>query len=222
MRVLKNLKSLFIEETPAAPASLPAEPSVPSPSGVVTGAGSGKGEQASAGPVLPDEQFLSVLLSALEENNVEGYDYLEFRDALRSLRQMAMDEPTRFRSAFAVAQTMKATRDFLLRSGRVYLHVLDQEKASFLKALREREERDIAGRQLRVTQLEEDVRLKEQQIQALQQAIQEARREQAQTRAEVSQLQDRMTQTQERFTSAQTFLQEEIQADLSKIEQYLT
>ena len=69
----------------------------------------------------PEERFLTMLWEVLAKNDLEGFDYLEFREALKNLDNMAMDEATRYKSAMAMAKTMKASKQVLLQSANHYL-----------------------------------------------------------------------------------------------------
>ena len=51
-----------------------------------------------------DEKFVNRLLGAIEEHNIDGFDYIEFKQALTNLGNVQMDEGTKFKSALAMAQ----------------------------------------------------------------------------------------------------------------------
>src|SRR5690242_18768533 len=116
---IKNLKSLFIEE---------AETTAPDAS---ANSGSEKNSSRDAAPVASagasDQRIMSALLKALEENNMDGFDFLEFKNSLKALSQMPLDEATKFRSAFATASTMGVTVAKLLDSVDYYKKVLIAE-----------------------------------------------------------------------------------------------
>ena len=76
-------------------------------------------------------KFTNILFGAMEKNDQEGFDYLEFKQSLQNLAKMPMDEATRFKSAFAMAQTMGVTPDLLVKSAEFYIQVLDGEKNLF-------------------------------------------------------------------------------------------
>ena len=57
-----------------------------------------------------DDRSLEFLASALEKNNLPGFDYYEFKRAVVALRQMQLDEPTAHKSAFATAATGGVTK----------------------------------------------------------------------------------------------------------------
>ena len=86
MRMWKNIKSLFIIEEDVPEASTDG-PVAPSPVARVV---ENPSVSQSKGKVT--EQFTEVLLRAMSEQDIEGFDYLEFKKSLNSLRQMEMDE----------------------------------------------------------------------------------------------------------------------------------
>ena len=61
-----------------------------------------------------DERSINVLTKALENANLPGFDYLEFKQSLAALTQMNMDEAMAIKSAFATASTMGLTKEKLL------------------------------------------------------------------------------------------------------------
>ena len=127
--MLKNLKSLFIVEeqnAPEKPAEDPKPTVTPSPK---------IAESREGDPGKITQKFIEVLFKAMESNNLDGFDYLEFKQSLQSLSKMPMDEATRFRSAFAMAETMGATTQQLLSSANHYIDVLKSEETKFEKAL---------------------------------------------------------------------------------------
>ena len=79
-------------------------------------------------------KFTKILLEAIEKYNEEGFDYLEYKNGIRSLAKMDMDEATRFKSAFAMAQTMGAESGLLIKSAEHYLQVLGKERDKFESA----------------------------------------------------------------------------------------
>ncbi|MEL6865981.1 MAG: hypothetical protein AAFP19_16260, partial [Bacteroidota bacterium] len=86
--MFKNLKSLFIEEDETAQDNAPAvqkdtssaSPKQPNPSPI-----SSDVPKARAGKV--NNKFMQILLEAMEKNNLDGFDYLEFKQALQNLHE---------------------------------------------------------------------------------------------------------------------------------------
>lgn len=223
MRVLKNLKSLFIVESPEAGVQEQTVPQAPRPrEAAEMETTAPHPPHPDPSPVSgPDERFLGVLLSAMEENNVDGFDYLEFRESLRSLEKVPMDEATRFRSAYAMAQTLKADLTHLLRSGRVYLNVLEQERKKFEEALKGREATEIRSRQERMHTLDQDIAAMQAEIERLMEAITRSRKEKESIEGEMLESHRRMEETSARFQATLEFVSGEIREDLRKMEQHI-
>jgi len=130
--MLKNLKSLFIVEDEEE------NKEAPKPSEKTAGK-SDKEPVVSTPPPLPntsvsassqgvlDTNIVEKLLQAIEKNNLEGFDYLEYKKSLKALEKMPMDEATKYRSAFATASTMGVTLDKLIQTTNFYIGVLDKE-----------------------------------------------------------------------------------------------
>ena len=113
MGVFDKIKSLFIVEEDAGQNQNPldavttekattTQPKVETPT-IQTP----KPTQVNSSGTITDK-FTDVLMKALSDNNIEGFDYLEFRQGLLSLSKMPMDEGTRFQAAFSMAQVMGA------------------------------------------------------------------------------------------------------------------
>ena len=148
--MLKKLKSLFIieegESGEEKAASTSEEAGIKKHSPAVKQSVSvNTGGSAKAGHV--QDKFLEVLFGALESSNQEGFDYLEFKDFLRSLANVPMEDSIRFKSAFATAQTMGATKDKILESARTYMDLLKKEEVKFQDALHGQRDKNLTSKQ---------------------------------------------------------------------------
>ncbi|MEL6925050.1 MAG: hypothetical protein AAFO94_13455, partial [Bacteroidota bacterium] len=152
--MLKKLKSLFIiEEEESAPKSSPKKETVAAEKTAPEAPVATPVTQA-AGPGKVSNKFLQVLLSAMNKANLEGFDYLEYKQSLKSLEKMPMDEKTRYISAFAAAQTMGATPDKLVQAANHYLKVLAQEDKKFEQALINQRSKQVGDKQKQIKQSE--------------------------------------------------------------------
>ena len=94
-------------------------------------------------------KFSNILMTAMAKKNLEGFDYLEFKQSLQSLSNMQMDEATQYKSAFAMAKTMKVTKKKLLDAASYYLKVLENENRKFYEALKNQKQRLIGKTSIR-------------------------------------------------------------------------
>lgn len=65
-----------------------------------------------------DERSLEFIATAIERNNLPGFDYFVKR-AVYTMLEMKIDEATAFKSAFATAATMGLTKDKLLETAAI-------------------------------------------------------------------------------------------------------
>lgn len=220
--ILKKFKSVFVVEEEDSTAQKtnqtqqttqhPAEMSAPPPKQRVA-------ESGASGSV--SEKFVEILAAALEKNNQEGFDYFEFRQALKNLAKMPMDEQTRFHSAYAMAQTMGVTPAKLVDSAKFYLNVLSNEQAKFSEAHAQQRARLIGNREEEVKNLEAMIQNKAEQIKQLTQQIEEHRQRSEQIRKEINESTVKIETTKADFEATFASVTGHLQEDINKIQQYL-
>lgn len=180
----------------------------------------------SAPPATPSagsvsDKFLEALASALERNNQDGFDYFEFRQALKNLSKMSMDEQTRFQSAYAMAQTMGVTASKLASSVQHYLGVLEVEKQHFSEAHAQQMAKLIGNRQEEAKSLDAAIQQKTEQIRKLTEEIEQHRLRSEQIRQEISDSTLKIETTRSDFEATYNAVYTQVQDDLQKIQQHL-
>jgi len=167
------------------------------------------------------DKFLEVLFDALQSNNQEGFDYLEFKDFLRSLANVPMDDSTRFKSAFATAQTMGATKEKILSSAQQYISILGKEEAKFQEALSGQKDRNLTGKQDEIKKLEKTIQQKEADIEKLKAAIEDHRKQITTLEHDINTASDKLAQTASDFGATYQALLSQIQDDVKNIKSHL-
>lgn len=217
---LKKIKSVFIEDDGAAetakPAGQQAETAAPSAQASTQTA---TPQPATSGAV--SDKFLDVLMNALEKNNQAGFDYLEFRQALKNLAKMPMDEATRFHSAYAMSQTMGVTPAKLTESAQFYLDVLTKEQAHFNEAHAQQRARLIGNREEEIKNLEAAIQQKSEQIAQLTRQIEEHRQKSEQIRQEIADNTLKIESTKSDFDATLAAVAGQIEGDMAKIKEHL-
>lgn len=223
--MLKKLKSLFIVEDEnaksaekntademVAPVSKKgAKPSPANPAKPVTAS-------EIKSNANPDSKFLNSLLSAVEANNLDGFDYLEYKQALQSLPKH-LDEKTRFESAFAMAKTMGASNVKLIQSGQHYINILQKEQGKFLSAYNGKLESAKGTQQIK--ELEQSIATKKKQIDQLNKEIADAEKVLEQRRNTTNQSVAKVELTKDKFLSAYKVVAGQIEQDIKKMQTYL-
>lgn len=216
----KKFKSVFIVEEESKPAAArpkqPVEPSTP------VGPAPAPDMPVSASPAgSVSDRFMDILMTALEKNNREGFDYLEYKQSLKNLASMAMDEATRYKSAFAMAQTLGVTRETLLESGQYYLSVLGQEEDKFNHAHTQQRQKLVGEREKELHDLKSGIAQREAQISQLQQEIEAAKQRMSQIDGEIHTNTQKIERTRADFEATLQVVRAQIQGDLERMQQYL-
>ena len=222
--MFKNIKSLFIieeEETPKKgqkSTKAKAETSKPT-SEKVTPAAKVQSVEGRAGKVT--KKFTDVLLKAMNENNLEGFDYLEYKQSLNSLKKMQMDEATRYQSAYAMAQTMGATPAHLVNTAQHYIDILQKEENKFEEALASQKNKQIGSKQQEIQKLDDAVKAKAQQIKKLTMEIEAHQKKSESLKKEISNASIKVENTKNDFFASFQNLVSQIKQDMENMKKYL-
>ena len=167
------------------------------------------------------DKFMSILLAAMDKNNLEGFDYLEFKQALKNLENMPMDEKTRYQSAFAMAKTMNVTPEHLVKTAGHYVAILQQEEQKFGQALTAQRSKQIGGREQQMADLEKGIKAKAEQIKRLTEEIEADQKTLATMKEEISGAVVKVETTKNNFIASFNSLVAHIQKDIDNMTKYL-
>ncbi|MCB0523632.1 MAG: hypothetical protein KDC86_03835 [Saprospiraceae bacterium] len=165
---------------------------------------------------------MEVLASALEKNNQEGFDYFEFRQSLINLSKMPMDEATRFKSAFATAQTMGVSAAQLVESVKFYLNVLANEHARFNEAHAQQRVRLIGNREEELKKLEALIQQKTAQIEQLKQEIAQHQKNRETIHGQIGDATLKIEKTKADFDATISSVNGQLEEDMKLIQQHLS
>ncbi|MDH3648919.1 MAG: hypothetical protein OEQ53_04505 [Saprospiraceae bacterium] len=225
--LLKNLKSIFVVEgkdqkapqtTSGSKEDTKRKRQTPKESQPILSADTGGGSEDGG---VVDEKFTDILLRAIEANNQDGFDYIEYKKSLQNLSKMEMDEGTTYKSAYAAAQTMGASPDGLIQSASRYLSVLATEEGKFEAALEKQRSKQIDGGVDRIKQLQAKIDEKQQKIDRLAVEIETHKEELGETELQVKQAGQKVQKTKDNFIASYRQLVAQIQSDIDKIQKYL-
>ncbi len=166
-----------------------------------------------------EQKYLDILFKALESNNLDGFDYLEFKEALQSLESVDMDDATRVKSALAVSKTMGADVDSLISSAQGYLTVLTEEEKKFQEALNDQVEEKLSARSQAIKEMEADIATKKNEIVQLQEQIHVLETETEQKEKELAQAKTKLENVHDDFDTSYDFLVDQIQKDIQLLKQ---
>lgn len=240
---LKNLKSLFIVEEEDGqeqqPSNAPVQEQKEQPKSENPQEVSKKSEQEGENPSktqkkvsdMPpppkpkkpviSEKYYNMLMKAIEVNNMDGFDYLEFKHSLTALKNIPIDEAAKFQSAFATASTMGLTKDKLIESADFYKKVLEKEKDSFRNEL----QKHIGGRlhknESRINDLAQMIQQKAEQIKKLTEQISQHQTELDKTKKQIDGLKQKVQEERDNFINTYDHLLMQMDKDVQNINKYL-
>jgi hypothetical protein len=176
-------------------------------------------------PVAPagkaSDKFYDILLGAMEANNQEGFDYLEYKKSLQTLAKMPMDEQTRYFSAFAAAQAMGVTPQKLTESANFYLKVLASEDSKFQESVNAQRQKQIGNKEKAIADMDATIKAKTDQIAKLTQEIQAHQADMEKMKAEISDAVVKIETTLSDFHATFDELTTQINKDVENMGKYL-
>lgn len=169
----------------------------------------------------PAEEALNILIRAIEKHDLDGFDYLEFKNSLKTLRDVIPDESMRFQTAFKVGATLGVTKGFLLHSGEEYLKVLKEENKGFDVALNNQKELRVAARQSDLSSIDASIEKMRKEIEKLNNQISEMSLKRDSLKMEIEDSLAKLVETEKGFKSSYQYVYNQIVDDLDKIKRYL-
>ena len=170
-----------------------------------------------------DKEIFEKLSLAIEENNLDGNDFLEFMQSLNNLQNLTIDEKTKFNMVFTTLSTSSGgmNKEVLIKSIFHYLKVLENEKNVFGDEMTKATEEMVVEKENYIESLTQTVNQKNELIQKLTQEIQETNSEIVSVKTEVNQSKNTISQKQADFATTSQQLENQINGLKTKIEQYI-
>lgn len=217
--MFKKIKSLFIvqDENSASDTS--------APDGKANQPTSSSSPYVASTPTVsdgtPDQKFIDLLLKAIEANNMEGFDYLEYKNSLRSIVNVIPDEGMRYKSAFEMAKTMGLSKEKLIQSAEQYISILKNEDKKFKDALENQKLKQVQGRGDQLAAVEKSILEKHQSIEKLNQEIDVAKKQLDTMRNEINDAIVKIDMTNQQFVASYNLVYGQISEDIEKIKSNL-
>jgi len=168
-----------------------------------------------------NDEILDKLFKAIEDNNQAGFDYLEYRKALKTLASLPMDETVKFQSAFATASTMGVTLENLLASIEFYKKVLQNEEDLFKKTTKEQYATKVELKIKEKGKLTQAIKDKSLQIQKLTEEIRKHQSEMEEIAKFIESADLMIKETTANFDKSIQFLRSQFEQDAAKLKQYI-
>jgi len=170
---------------------------------------------------MPENRFVEALLKSFEDNNLEGFDYLEYKNGLKAMEKLNMDEATRYRAAFATAATMGVEVDTLVKSTVHYLNILGEEQKKFDTALKQKNTDSIVKKTEEHKHITKTIEDKKAQIARLSEEIATHEHELTDITSYLQEAKAKIAMTEGNFKASYDMLVDQIKTDILRMKQYL-
>jgi len=199
------------EKAPAAPPSAPVSATSPpvanTPAPLAGGA--------------VNEQIARSLSAALEEANIEGFDYFEYAKTIDALRPTIPSEMTLFQTAFATGTVMGATKKKLLDSADVYMRALELKEREFKEEVRSRTNDTVLQREKEAQDIDTTIAQKNAEIQKITNEINQLAERKNRLVSEIAENRSKIEKVNADFASTLAAFTGKIRADKERIDKYI-
>lgn len=168
-----------------------------------------------------DAKSVKFLTSALEKNNLPGFDYIEYKQSLAALSALDMPEEMAFKSAFATASTVGLTKDKLLKTATHYKKILDTEKKQFDAALQKQMKQRVGGKMSEAEKLKKQIGIIKVKIAELEEKMKTSQKIIDSADADIQAAKEKIEGTRQNFETTLQSLMNEIDQDIQSIEKYI-
>ena len=168
-----------------------------------------------------DERFANVLMQALEDKNLDGFDYLEFKQSVAKLEEIGMDHDTALRSAFATGSTVGLTLEKLVKTAKYYTEVLQAEKSKFMNSLEKHLMSNVENKAKETSDLKKKIANWEAKIEQLQAEVNKAKEKINSADSLINQAKEKASMNQKGFDDALEVITGAILQDVQDITRVL-
>ncbi|NNF35953.1 MAG: PglZ domain-containing protein [Saprospiraceae bacterium] len=165
-----------------------------------------------------DTATYNALLKAIKEKHQDGFDYLRFKQSVKSMQNMDMDEDTSFKSAFVTASTVGLTKKKLLSSTKFYMNILNKERESFAEAMRNQLTSKVEAKKVEAEKLAAKIEDYKKKISKMQEEMELYQNKIDSVDGEMESARKKIEATRDKFETTYHSIKEIMENDATKIE----
>ena len=169
----------------------------------------------------PNNDFLAILITAMQEASRDDATYLEFKQNIKSLRHLDFDDKTRYETAFAIASNQGVDKQKLLDSAAFYKKVLDKEGEKFESTLENQRQTRVDARKLEIKKIRDQIFEKQNEIEKIKEEIRQLEEQISAEKEGMNENRTRIEKTASDFFSSLEFLKSKIVKDIDNFKKYL-
>lgn len=164
---------------------------------------------------VESEQIVKMIKKVIEDNNIPGIDYFEFKQNIESMNSIAIDEKNKYLSTFTILSNQGCTKNTILSSIDTYVGLINKERENFRGELQNEYSEKVEKRQ-------DEVAKAELQIKELNDKIIELNSFIVTTKQEIANESNRIQITEANFNKSIESVIGELNQDKEKITNYIS
>jgi len=168
-----------------------------------------------------NQEIYDKIMTVLDKNNIDGFDYYEFKQSIANSSAMPLPEPDKFRTIFAMAQPFGVSKDKLLSSIDFYLSKLDEHKAGFQGYIQSLRDQEVVAREQKQALNQQQIQQKSDMIRQLTDEINLLTQDNATLATEVYTQTSQINAKEQSFSTTFEVVVKQLNDDKGKIDTYI-
>ncbi|CAH0999807.1 hypothetical protein LEM8419_01107 [Neolewinella maritima] len=169
-----------------------------------------------------NNRFATALMKALEKKNLDGFDYLEWKQSVGRLTEIGMDQDTAINSAYITGSSVGLTKEKLIKTANYYTEVLQDEQAQFMRSLEKHLVDNVEGKAKQTSELKKKIANWETKIEQLQEQIRVATEQIESADSQIASARSKAEENQQGFEAALEVITNTINQDIADIQRVLS
>lgn len=153
-------------------------------------------------PINSNSKMRQHLTSVMNNANLPGFDYIEFKEAMQEVADEIPNVATRMRTVFKTAKSMQVTVQTLIDAANHYIKVLTEDKKNFEGALVDKVNNEIGDQKKQLDSVNLMIKNCEKQIDDLNARIAKGQSEKDKLTSEISTAESRVQSSRSEYVIA--------------------
>lgn len=146
-----------------------------------------------------NEKMVNFMLQAIRNKHEAGLDYLRFKQSVKNLMAMNMDEMTAVKSAYVTASTMGLDKQNLLTSIQSYQAIVNSERDKFIETLKKQIDSQVEEPKNSIGKTRDQIESHKNKIAQLEQEIKMMTEKISELEAEIATSEEKIEKTRQEF-----------------------
>jgi len=168
-----------------------------------------------------NQEMMDILNKAVSDANLEGFDYLEFREALAGYADMPMTEQQKYEAVYRTVKVIGVSADKLIASIDHYVNVVSAQRDGFLANVENAVKEQVDAKNADIVASEQKIAKAIEDINKLNELVVKTQQEVLAMKNEVAQNQQQIDNTRASFEATYNVVVGRLNEDKTKMTTFL-